>query len=73
MVNKKLTKSQPHVFCDTPLYKEYRRLIKDKHRDLTVHNTLIFEKAVKEEIEALKTHKIDSKEDKTFSELARNN
>lgn len=53
MVNKKLTVTQPHVYCDKVLYKQYRKLVKAHNRDLTTHNTVIFENAVKREIEAL--------------------
>lgn len=67
MVNKKLTVTQPHVYCDKVLYKQYRKLVKAHNRDLTTHNTVIFENAVKREIEALEA--IDPKpKQKPFAE-----
>jgi hypothetical protein len=67
MKTKYIETTQPHVYCDKNLYREYRNKLKALGRDLMQYNRLVFERAIKKELEALK--KLDNKTEKLISEL----
>lgn len=59
--------TQPHVFCDKILYKKYSEIVKQSGKNIIEFNKLVFEKAVKEQIEAFE--KMPEEPKKLFTDL----
>jgi len=63
-----LNYTQPHLYVDKKLYAEYKTILKNAGLDLMAQSQLLFEKAIKAEIEAYE-NKPKNKNIKLLSEL----
>ncbi len=63
-------KTQPHIYCEKELYNEYKSLVKSISRNLIKYNELVFENAVRREIEAIK--KLKEQRENESNQLASN-